>query len=317
LAKKSRPQLLPPRPERRERRQGVPLAVSVGLHVVVGVAILELLLAPRPRGQWLHSIAHGSRPVAEHIQFAAVPEAGNQNTPEKAGGNGIPKGKQKVAPRQLVAPSVVPNGIPAAPTETAPQPDAGGTGPVVGNGGAAEGVRPEYHDSRVWVNPGPAVAKSETQQIDSMLSSHIKRLNDSAAMTAERAPGDWTFKSKDGQEWGMDQKFIRLGPVSIPDAVLAVLPINHLGENPEMGQRERQLNAMRQDIMEGAQRQMNEDDFHRAVKEVRERKEREHEELLRLQQQAKPKPLPPPPTVASDGSNGSVYSAPPPQPEVQ
>jgi hypothetical protein len=112
----------------------------------------------------------------------------------------------------------------------------------------------------------------------------------------------------------VDQKFIRLGPVSIPDAVLAVLPINHLGENPELGQRERQLNAMRSDIMQGAQRQMNEDDFHRAVKDVRERKEKEHEELLKLQQQAKPKPPPPPPTIANDGG---TYSTPPAQPEVQ
>jgi hypothetical protein len=138
--------------------------------------------------------------------------------------------------------------------------------------------------------------------------------NDSAAALSEREPGDWTFKSKDGEQWGVDQKFIRLGPVSIPDAVLAVLPINHLGENPELGQRERQLNAMRSDIMQGAQRQMNEDDFHRAVKDVRERKEKEHEELLKLQQQAKPKPPPPPPTIANDGG---TYSTPPAQPEVQ
>jgi hypothetical protein len=318
LAEKRRPRLIPPPPERQYRRPGVPLVVSVALHVVVGAIIVALLLAPKPTAQWLHSVTHGARPTAEHIQFAAVPQAGNQTTAGKSGGNGIPKSKVKETPRTLVAPTTVPNGIPEAPAPTAPEPDAGGTGAVIGNGGATEGVTPTYHDSRVWVAPGSATAaRSGSQQIDSMLSTHIKRLNDSAAMTAQRAPGDWTFHSKDGEAWGMDQKFIRLGPVSIPDAVLAVLPINHLGENPEMGQRERQLNAMRQDIMEGAQRQLNEDDFHRAVKEVRERKEREHEELLRLQQIAKPKPLPPPPTVSSDQNNGSVYSAPPPQPEVQ
>jgi hypothetical protein len=307
---------MPPPPERRSRRPGVPLAVSVVLHLLIGAGLLELLLMPHPHSNWLKK-TQGSAPPVERIGFLQLPQTGDETKAGKSGGNGQPIVKGAKPPKVLVAPSAVPSTIPAAPTQSAAPPAGGGTGAVVGNGGATEGVRPEYNDPRVWVAPGPVVTapKTTTQSIDSMLSSHIKVHNDSMAALSEREPGDWTFKSKDGEKWGMDQKFIRLGPVSIPDAVLAVLPINHLGENPELGQRELQLNAMRQDIMQGAQRQMNEDDFHRAVKEVRERKEKEHEELLKLQQQARPKPLPPSPTIANDGSG--TYSTPPSQPEVQ
>jgi hypothetical protein len=313
LAEKPSPRLLPPPPERRTRRPGVPLAVSVALHVLIGAGLLELLLMPRPHSHWLKQF-RGATPPIERIGFLQLPEAGKETNVGKSGGNGQPITKAR-PPKVLTAPAAVPTGIPAAPAQPVAPPAGAGTGPVVGTGGATQGVRPEFTDPR-FAAPGAGVTapKSATQQIDSMLSDRIKVHNDSAAALGEREPGDWTFKSKDGQEWGVDQKYIRLGPVSIPDAVLAVLPINHLGENPEMGQRERQLNAMRSDIMQGAQRQLNEDDFRRAVKDVRERKEKEHEELLKLQQQAKPKPPPPPPTIANDGG---TYSTPPAQPEVQ
>lgn len=304
-----------PQPERRTRRPGVPLAVSVALHVLIGAGILVLLIMPRPRSHWLKQM-HGAAPPVERIGFLQLPQSGKEVNPGKSGGNGQPISKAR-PPKTLVAPSAVPTGIPAAPAQPVEPPAGGGTGPVVGNGGATEGVRPQFADPR-FAAPGPLVTapKSTTQQIDSMLATHVKKYNDSVAMTANKfESGDWTFHSKDGEKWGVDKQFIRLGPVSIPDAVLAVLPINHLGENPTMGQREAQLNAMRQDIMQGAQRQLNEDDFRRAVKEVRERKEKEHEELLKLQQQAKPHPLPPPPTIANDA--GGTYSTPPAQPEVQ
>jgi hypothetical protein len=303
---------MPPPPERRARRPGAPLVVSIVLHVLIGAGLLELLLAPHPHSNWLRK-THGAPPPVEHIGFLALPQTGPENTPGKSGGNGQPITNRKPA-STLVAPSAVPNGLPAVPEKTAPA-TGGGTGPVVGTGGATEGVRPQYSDPRVWVSPSPVVSapKTASQQLDSMLASHVLTHNDS--MVSGREAGDWTFQDKDGQKWGIDPRLIRLGPVSIPNAVLAMLPINHLGENPIMGQRERQLSVMRQDIMEGAQRQMNEDDFHKAVKEVRERKEREHEEILKMQQQALPKHLPPPsPTIANDGS---TYAPPAPQPNVQ
>ena len=317
LADRRKPSLLPPKPARQPRRSGGALAFSVVLHIVIGAGILELFLMAHPHGHWLT----GSRqhpPLVERIGFLALPKAGPAAVVGKNGGNNQPISKKIKPQGPLVAPTGVPNGIPAVPVQPAPS-AGGGTGPVVGTGGATEGVRPEYNDSRLWVAPGSAVTapKTTSQQLDSALAVSVKASNDSLmVLNGGKQPGDWTFSGKNGEKWGMDSRFIHLGPVSLPDAVLAMLPINHVGENPELGQRERQLNAMHDAIMEGAHRQMNEDDFNRAVKEVRERKEKEHEELVRLQQQARPKPIAPSsPTIANDG--GSVYSPPPPQPEVQ
>ncbi|HWZ58087.1 MAG TPA: hypothetical protein VNW46_03840 [Gemmatimonadaceae bacterium] len=311
-----KPELLPPVPPRTPRRASGALVFSVVLHVLIGAGILELLLAPHPHSNWLTQ-THRPAPPVERIGFLALPKPSTEENAGKNGGNDRPVTPKTKRPAPLVAPSSVPTGLPAAPVKPQAPTDGGGTGPVVGTGGPTEGIRPQFNDPRVWVGSAPVVTapKTTSQQLDSALAATMKANNDSLAVVdGGRQPGDWTFHGRNGEKWGVDKQFIRLGPVSIPDAVLAMLPINHVGENPTLGQRERQLNAMHNDIMEGAHRQMNEDDFHKAVKEVRERKEKEHDELLKLQQQAKPKPpQPTSPTIANDGG---TYS-PPPSPDVQ
>jgi hypothetical protein len=318
LAKRlKRPALLPPKPARPTRRSGGALAFSIVLHVVIGAGILELLLMPHPHANWLTK-THQAAPPVERIGFLALPKTGTEVNPGKNGGNGRAISKQSKPASPLVAPSSIPSSLPAVPPKPADSASGGGTGPVVGTGGATEGVRPQFNDPRVWVGPAPVVTapKTTSQQLDSSLAATVKVHNDSMMVIyGGKQPGDWTFHGNNGQKWGIDQQYIHLGPVSLPDAVLAMLPINHVGENAVLGQRERQLNAMHDDIQEGAHRQMNEDDFHRAVKETRERKQREHDELLKLQEQAKPKPTTPTtPTIANDGG---TYSAPRPQPDVQ
>ena len=94
-----------------------------------------------------------------------------------------------------------------------------------------------------------------------------------AIASGQRKPGDWTFE-KGGKTYGIDQQYIRLGKVSIPTALLALLPINTTG-NPTVNERNRAQNQLRSDIFSNAQRGMNEADFKKAVKSIRERKERE------------------------------------------
>jgi len=89
--------------------------------------------------------------------------------------------------------------------------------------------------------------------------------------------GDWTVE-KNGKKYGIDQQYIRLGKFSIPTALLALLPFN-AQTNPTVADRNRQQMAMRMDIMEHAQMSLNEEEFRRAVKAIRERKEREHKNL--------------------------------------
>jgi hypothetical protein len=128
----------------------------------------------------------------------------------------------------------------------------------------------------LWPAPGDVVAapKTATQRLDSVIASLIKPYNDSMAIAAgQRQPGDWTFE-KDGKKYGIDPKFIHLGKFSIPTAILGMLPINAQA-NPIVADRNRISDRLHSDIMSQAQRGMNEADFRKAVKSIRERKERE------------------------------------------
>jgi hypothetical protein len=70
-----------------------------------------------------------------------------------------------------------------------------------------------------------------------------------------------------------------LGPVSIPTALLALLPLNIQG-NPMTMERDRAYAAMRRDIYWHAHQGVNEADFAKAVRSIRERKERERAAAL-------------------------------------
>jgi len=74
----------------------------------------------------------------------------------------------------------------------------------------------------------------------------------------------------------MDQQAIRLGKVSIPTALLGLLPFNMQG-NPIAAERDRSQASMRAEILYQSQRALNEDEFRKAVKSLRERKERERQ----------------------------------------
>jgi hypothetical protein len=137
----------------------------------------------------------------------------------------------------------------------------------------------------LWPAPGDVVAapKTPTQRLDSVIATIIQPFNDSlAARAAQRKPGDWTIE-KDGRKYGIDQKYIHLGKAKIPTAILALLPLN-LQANPIAAERNRMQDQLHSDIMSQAQRGMNEADFRKAVKSIRERKERE-----RAQEEAKKK----------------------------
>jgi hypothetical protein len=111
-----------------------------------------------------------------------------------------------------------------------------------------------------------------------------------------RKPGDWTIGS-DKHKWGVDPKFIHLGPVEIPTAILAALPLNITG-NPIASQNERLLTQRHDDIAFHANQAMNEEEFRKAVKEERLRKDRERQEQQKQQKtdQAKDHKEPPPPS---------------------
>jgi hypothetical protein len=220
----------------------------------------------------------------ERISFLALPQEGGVATPGRSGGNGRPETPRRVAP-PLVAPREVPSTLPPVAPDAPPSDPSGddvGTGPLVGRGGPTKGIRPSYSDPRIWVPAAPVVSapKSADERMDSAVFAAIGRARDSIAANSyspnkfER--GDWTYE-KDGKKYGIDGKYIRLGKVSIPSAVLALLPLNMQG-NPIAYQREKEMASMRAEIQFHSARALNEQEFRKAVKSLRERKERERQQ---------------------------------------
>lgn len=226
-----------------------------------------------------------SKPVAERVQFVAVtPRLDTAAGPvarrtqprvtRAAASAPQPESVPLVAPAEV--PSVLPPPAPAGDT-TLPSPVRG---PLRTGNGPARGVQPNYDDPRVWVSdPEFTYApKTDEERLDSALYATLRRHMDSLSANAyspnkfER--GDWTF-GKEGSKWGIDQKFIRLGKIQIPTALLAMLPLNRVQGNPIDIQRDRNAAYMRADIMYHAQAAMNEEQFRKAVAAIRDRKERE------------------------------------------
>lgn len=255
-----------------KRRFSPAFLVSLAGHVLVGLVIIQVLLVPNPLSRMLTRQRSVAVP-AERIGFLSIPRGSGPVVSGRRGGDGTPV--SSVPAPALVAPSVVPDRIrPVA--AAGPAVPAAGTGPLVGGGGPTRGVRPSFTGPRVWAPPGKILSAPRTtaEVIDDAIRADVGRVTDSVlALGPRRAPGDWTVE-RNGRKWGIDQRAIRLGPVSIPTAVLALLPINAQA-NPITGQRERQFNRMHGEIAFHAQRAINENQFKEAVRNLRIRNERE------------------------------------------
>lgn len=275
---------LPEEPTAEKARRTRPLAVSIVVHVLLAALFVRFLVSPAAFTM-IFGRANSPEVPAERIGFLQLPKSSGPAVQGKSGGDNRPV--SKTAPKKLIAPTSIPTAIPSVPVVTAPQEPEGGSGPLVGTGGPARGIRPTYTDPRVWAAPGDIVAapKSAKEKLDSAVASIIAPYNDSvAAASGARRPGDWTFE-KGGRKYGIDEKYIRLGKISIPTAILALLPINTTG-NPTMNDRNRLQNQLHADIFWNAQRGMNEADFKKAVRSIRERKEREKADAEKKARQA-------------------------------
>ena len=264
-----------PAPDVTRRRLSPSFLVSLGVHAVVAIALMQMLILngdystkPKP-----------STAREQRVGFVRLPQPGvTRPTPGQSGGDGRPFKSREV---HVVAPTTVPTTVPAPSAPVAKTNDSEGAGPIVGTGGPSRGVRPQYTDPRVWEPPGQVVAAPKTvaQTIDSLIADAIAPYNDSVAAVAQRRdPADWTVQ-KGGYKWGIDKRTIHLGPFSIPTALLAMLPLNIQG-NPTTMERDRSFAAMNRDISVHAQQAINEADFMKAVRSIRERKERERAAAL-------------------------------------
>jgi hypothetical protein len=184
-------------------------------------------------------------------------------------------------PVTVAAPTAVPTALPPVPSASRVLGPT--SGPLITGTGPAKGVQPSYTEPRIWIE-SPAIVAAALEgeaKLDSAVTALIYRYRDSVANNTYQPnkfeKGDWTYTTKDGKKYGIDQQFIRLGKVSIPTALLGLLPMNQQG-NPIAYDRQKRLDAMRVEIIAQAQQAMNEEEFRRAVKQIRERKEREKRE---------------------------------------
>jgi hypothetical protein len=263
-------------PDGSRKRLSPAFLASLGVHLVVAIALMQMLIL---NGDYSSKPKDAATSDQDHVGFVRLPHPGVKTpTPGRSGGDGRPEQSREI---RVVAPPAVPTTLPAPTGPVVKTPDDEGVGPLVGTGGPARGIRPQYSDPRVWEPPGKIVAPPKTvaQTIDSIIGVAIAPYNDSVAAAAQRRdPTDWTVQ-KGGYRWGIDKRAIRLGPVSIPTALLAMLPLNLQG-NPIAMERERSYSAMNRDISLHAQQAINEADFMKAVRSIRERKERERAAAL-------------------------------------
>jgi hypothetical protein len=140
-------------------------------------------------------------------------------------------------------------------------------------------VTPSYNDPRIWNTPSgftpPAPTRAEELQeyLARGIQQHLDSLN---ALPKERDPRDWT-KEIGGQKYGMDSKWVYVGPVKVPSFLLAALPMKAQA-NPTVTDRNRRINEMSSEIEE---RRSLELDSRDEIRRINERMDRQRAAKLK------------------------------------
>ena len=254
------------------------LLLSIAIHVVIIVALATISFR-YPLGQ-LIGLPKDRAEKPERIQYIAIPRGEPTGNGSQTTAAPPPRG---VTPAPLRAPTAVPSVIPpipsSNPTSGAISGKQGGTGGA--RAGIATGVEPAAPDPRIPLAAAPyePPPKTPAELADSVVKAAFGIYFDSARYAAEhpgRQPGDWTHTTADGQKWGWDPGGIRLGKFTIPNAVLAALPLKVGSGMSPVDARSQQW--MYNDIQRRAQEGISEDEFKAAVRRIRERKEKERRE---------------------------------------
>jgi len=207
-------------------------------------------------------------------QSAAVPFSFGRPRPARHGA-ALSLERLPVAPADT-APGV-PAGVPAA-ADTAPVSPAGRRW---GNGVAM--WTPQFADPRLWVRPliipedggRPITLDSVARAWFMQMADSIERHPEMSPNFNPYAPRPMTFRHN-GRTYGLDASGLHLGSFTIPAAVLALLPFPQ--GNIDQARASTALQSMRADMLRAAARAQTEDDFRRAVRDIRARKDRERRE---------------------------------------
>ena len=205
-----------------------------------------------------------------------------------------PKPQEEAPAPEPTPPEVQPPPLPPAPVPVQPVPAES-----IGTPDTARPrlyrIAPALGEGKLWIRPLPApprelaeaITRTHAQLVDSAVAAIVQEYIDSvlsAPSPAGAAAPSWTTQIF-GKTFGIDSKYIYLGPLKIPSAILALLPIKGGGATMEYSQAAR-LAAIREDLVTAAARAQTMEDFKRAVKELRAERERLHQ--LRENQRRKP-----------------------------
>jgi hypothetical protein len=149
-------------------------------------------------------------------------------------------------------------------------------------------IGPAQGEGKLWVRPLPLPpqdlaralsGRSHIELVDSAVTAIVQVYIDSV-LNAEPANSplpSWTTKVGD-QQVGIDSRWIYLGPIKIPTALIAAfLPIGGGSAETADYPKFRQLQQMREDVAYAARRAQTMQDFKKAIKELRAERERERE----------------------------------------
>lgn len=268
-------------PRSRDRGWWIAIAASVVVHIV----ILSV-----EASDWFW--ASGTPPEVQLVQLTPdLPQVDMTYQPPQP-----PRRRERRAPEEKPVPAAPDLPAPPAPqVAVAEQPgipsaqaDTGGVPVEAPTATAPRGIprlRPMMGEGKLWVQPLPfapqelaqRLSRTHYELVDSAVSDIVQHYIDSLLTTPtpyDSRPPAWTTKIA-GKTFGIDQNYIYLGGLKIPSAILALLPLPTMN-NMDLRYSQR-LNDMRADLQYAAARAQTMEEFKRAIKELRERREREHE----------------------------------------
>ena len=157
--------------------------------------------------------------------------------------------------------------------------------------GSVPSTGAKYGDGRVWVDASElrlgirAPVGPRFSPMDSVALGRIREAIAALPPDSFATPGaqSWTVES-DGKTWGIDGKWIYLGPIKIPAAILALLPVPEAG-NYYQAKEEADLQRIREQIMFSAQLAETKADIRKYIKEIRRRRDLEREERKKREAQ--------------------------------
>lgn len=260
------------------------IAISLAAHGLLFAVRIGAWLPPVPQPLPEQMVliplgTEGDRAVAMH--FGEVAEGGRRRPRRSSGVTALPR-TETGPPDEPVpvdtASAVVADAVPASPV---PGPE-----PVTASRGVVR-IGPQLGDGKLWVRALPlpprdlakAVARTQAELIDSAVTAIVQVYIDSV-LNAEPANAPvprWVARVGDNQI-GVDSKWIYLGPIKIPTALVAAfLPINVQSAATSDYTRYRALQQMREDVAYAARRSQTMEDFKRAIRELRAQRDRERE----------------------------------------